>query len=240
MCPTSSIKLDNYTLKSRISPAMIVAFPIVLAIYAYNPEGLPEWATLIWDLIIWAGFTLLAAQFGRDAGKKKEKGLFDLWGGKPTTVILRFNSTNNKILLLARREKLKKIVPEIDLPTETDEASDPEEANKKYDACVTILREKTRDKNKYPLVYQENCNYGFRRNLWGLKRIGIILSIISAMVVFAKILLAAESGPTEIVCFILSCALIGIWVFLITPEWVKVVAQAYAERLFGAIDVLSG
>ncbi len=39
------------------------------------------------------------------------------------------------------------------------------------------LRENTRDKEKFGLVYAELIGYGFRRNLWGMKKLGVTLSI---------------------------------------------------------------
>ena len=35
--------------------------------------------------------------------------------------------------------------------------------------------------DKFPLVYEENCNYGFRRNMFGLRPIGIAVSVIAAV-----------------------------------------------------------
>src|SRR2546426_4811456 len=62
------------------------------------------------------------------------------------------------------------------LPTAQQEADDPPAADVVYEACGAFLRDKTRDQKKFPLVFEENCNYGLRRNLWGMKPIGIAIA----------------------------------------------------------------
>ena len=56
--------------------------------------------------------------------------------------------------------------------------ADPEWADTKYEEVVTSLREATRDTSRFPLVFAENANYGFRRNLWGLRPIGTAVAVV--------------------------------------------------------------
>jgi hypothetical protein len=58
-----------------------------------------------------------------------------------------------------------------------EELLNPDYALDCYDSCGDLLREKTRDKDKFSLIFQENMNYGFRRNLWGMKTLGIFTSL---------------------------------------------------------------
>ena len=51
-------------------------------------------------------------------------------------------------------------------------------AREAYEAAAAYLREQTRDRKAYPLVYEALCEYGFRRNLWGLKPIGLTFSLL--------------------------------------------------------------
>ena len=82
------MKFDTYTRRARLYPALLVALPLGLATLAWFPEGLAGWGTL-WGLVTWSGATALLAQVGRDKGRVKEPGLFEQWGGKPTTRMLR-------------------------------------------------------------------------------------------------------------------------------------------------------
>jgi len=59
------------------------------------------------------------------------------------------------------------LIPAHPMPMIDDERSEPESADHVYDSSTAFLLEKTRDKKAFPLIFEENCNYGFRRNLWG-------------------------------------------------------------------------
>src|SRR5947208_9959356 len=74
-----------------------------------------------------------------------------------------------------------KLVRDVKLPTSEEEAADPEGADQRYEACVRFLRNATRDRSTFPLVFAENVNYGFRRNLWGMRSAGIACSAVSAL-----------------------------------------------------------
>ena len=69
-------------------------------------------------------------------------------------------------------KKLSELLNGTAIPTPQDEKRDPERADQVYDACVSCLIERTRDKTRFRLLFEENCNYGFRRNLWGMKPLG--------------------------------------------------------------------
>src|SRR5438093_670482 len=87
---------DEYDQRARLQPVFIVMLPATLAIglvTAHVPGG--------WDVVRRVGLGALVsaassvgligllAQFGRDQGKKKEPGLWESWGGPPTTQMLR-------------------------------------------------------------------------------------------------------------------------------------------------------
>ena len=110
----------------------------------------------------------LLTQLGRDAGKNKEKGLWDSWGGKPTTQLLRHRDHQLDPNTKSRyHAKLAAIVPGIRMPSPEEEAQDPQAADHVYDSCVKYLIQKTRDHKQFPLLFHENVSYGFRRDLLG-------------------------------------------------------------------------
>ena len=67
------------------------------------------------------------------------------------------------------------------LPTKEEEESSPVSADTKYKSAIGSLLEATRDTSKFPLVFAENANYGFRRNLWGLRPIGTPIAVVLAL-----------------------------------------------------------
>lgn len=235
---------DTYTLKARIAPVLLVALPLTLMVLCWQSDVLAKWKTL-WAVVLASGGGIILAQFGRDAGKLKEKNLFDSWDGSPTTRKLRHRQQDNPELLKRYHENIRKISPELRIPTPEEEKLNPQEADKVYETVVSILREKTRDKKRFELVFKENCNYGFRRNLWGLKVLGQSLSIICTVLVLIVIICKMvatnnlwEVDTLHITCFAFNILLIYLWLGIVRPEWVKVAADSYADRLLGTMEIL--
>jgi len=234
-------KLDAYTINARYKPALIVALPIFLAVLAWFPNGI-KGLSVITGLLTWAGGTALLAQIGRDQGKKKEPGLYADWGGQPSIRMLRHRDAPNKVIMARRHSKLQGLIKDIKIPTEQDEKEDPAGADRVYDACCAFLRANTRDKKKFPLIAQENMNYGFRRNLWGMRPFGVGMSLIGiALVGLSIITFVAEKTPvprTVVVAGILNGILLILWLAWFNKGWVKIAADAYAERLLESCEKL--
>src|SRR5690606_14015952 len=117
------------------------------------------------------------------------------------------------------------------MPSATAEAHDPGSADAAYDSCALYLRDRTRDKTAFPLVYAENVNYGFRRNLWGMKKAGVVISVCALVATVIVAILRSKSGmPPKFpsaASFINACMLVW-WLLRIKPSWVRVPAFAYA------------
>jgi hypothetical protein len=128
-------------------------------------------------------FSFLLAQIGRDNGKKKEKELFKHWGGKPTNTILKHSNDHLDVHTKKRfHTKLEQIISDIKIPTAEEEQKNPQTADAIYDNCTKYLIAKTRDSSKYFLLFKENINYGFRRNLWGMKTWALLIILISTSI----------------------------------------------------------
>lgn len=227
-----------YTRRARLRPALLVALPLGIATLSWFPHGLTGWSAL-WGLIVWSGGTALMAQVGRDWGLKKQRKLFQMWGGKPTTRLLRHRDVRNKEILVRRHRKLEELMPNLQIPSPEEEQANPSAADEVYENCATFLREKTRDRKKFRLVFEENCNYGFRRNLWGMKPLGILLAIIGcAAVGILFIVKGFSTSPLAIACGFGNMLLLLGWVLVFTPKWVRIPAEAYGERLLESCENL--
>lgn len=233
--------MDPYVRSARLQPALLVALPVALGVLCWYPDASVIAGTL-WGLVAWCGGTALVAQVARDAGKRKEVGLYACWGGKPTTRLLRHTDSDNPVLLQRRHDKLRRLVPDTRIPTAEGEVADPVQADQAYDACIQFLRDSTRSRERFPLVFQANCEYGFRRNFWGMKPLGVTLAIASAIAIGARLYLdfRLELGPepTRVVSAGVAVVLGVGWLFWFTPSWVRLTADAYAERLLGALEEL--
>ena len=137
--------LDVYTIRARLLPVLLAALPIGLLTVIIFPGTITIWK-MVWALIAWSGGGFLLAQVGRDTGLKKQSKLFRSWGGKPTTKLLRHRDAPNPVILARRHRKLEALMKDVKLPTPEEETRDSHAADEVYDACVTFLRAKTRDR----------------------------------------------------------------------------------------------
>lgn len=236
------LPFDKYTYQARLAPVFIVLVPLSFAVTVWLPTVSAVW-NYATTLVISFGLTALLAQLGRELGKSKQNLLYRKWGGKPSTRMLSHrNSRLNQLTLDRYHHKLALLLPETPVPSRSDEHDDPPAADRIYDSCVHFLLENTRDRQRFPLVFAENVNYGFRRNLWGLKPIAISTTtcgIMSCGVFLYKHLHDfSEAESFGVVGLFVSLGLLLLFLFVFKPNWVRLTAEAYAERLLGSIDGL--
>lgn len=233
------MKLDKYTYCARLLPALITSTPFLLIIFITLPS--------LWKLIgalsaigVSAAIIFLVAQCGRDAGKRKEPALFTTIGGKPTTRLLRHSDTTLPPATKKRyHDFLSANVPGFALPTPQQETADPATADRMYDSAADWLRVKTRDTKIHELLFAENISYGFRRNLWGMKAVGIVACILGAFCVAGLFYYTPSLSIAAPVAF--SVGLIMLiqlcsWLLIVKPVWVAIPAEAYAKTLLEFCD----
>lgn len=233
--------LDPYVRRARLQPALLVALPVALAVFAWFPSEATV-AGAVWSLVVWSGGTALIAQMARGPGRAKEPKLFALWRGKPTTRLLRHRDSRNRVLLEHRHNKLCALLPNVSIPSAAEEAADPAAADAAYETCTVFLLEKTRSREHFPLVFEANCDYGFRRNLWGMKPLAVLLATASAVAIgtllYQDIAAGIRPQPVAVAGGAVVFALVVGWIGWFTPAWVKITADAFAERLLGALENL--
>ncbi len=185
----------------------------------------------------------MLTQLARDAGKQGEKALFEMWGGLPSVAIFRHRDTRLDAITKARfHKKLAGLVKEAKAPTVEQEKADPASADLVYSAWSNYLRVNTRDTKKFNLLFHENVSYGYRRNVWGLRSIGIAVSLFSGIVCSIRLYFTYQSSgsfdETLVGGAIFAVVLLLLWVFRFTSRWVRMPADAYAERLAESAEIL--
>jgi hypothetical protein len=233
------IQADRYTYRARLVPALIVAAPLALGISIWIPTNSVGWKA-VYALVMTFGLPALLPHLTRDLGRQAEPGLFREWGGAPTNRLLSHRLSRLDSLTLARHHAtLHRLSPDLVFPTAKEEAADISSANKIYGSAVSLLREKTRDRAKYPLVFAENINYGFRRNLWATKAFALVFEIFGVFSC-AGFAIRHSHEPDAIMAALIGgliCVfLFAFWIAVITRNWVRKAADAYAERLIGSLD----
>jgi hypothetical protein len=108
---------------------------------------------------------------------------------------------------------------------------------------VARLRELTRDREAFHLISTENANYGFRRNMLGLRSLGIVLGAAAFFIALGAALIAVHDHHSSraILLGVTSAAdlcVIALWVWSVSRDWVKRQAYNYARALLGSAEVL--
>jgi hypothetical protein len=241
---------DIYRKRARLLPVRVLILPAVLAagvLIVVTGGGYSTWSRLgtgaaVTLMTSW-GLPYLLEQFGRDQGKKKEPELWKLWGGAPTTQMLRHRDTTmcNPVMRARYHATLSRVVSNIRVPSPAEEMRDPAGSDHVYETCVRYLINYTRDASKFPLVFEENVNYGFRRNLWAMRSAGLTLAGVGMLVAFFATAIAFDGEPVPVwslgaAITLVNTSLLVWWILRITPSWVFIPAKAYAERLLEACD----
>ncbi len=139
-----------------------------------------------------------------------------------TRNLLSYQRTSLDRLTLDRyHEKLRTLLPDLAIPGPKEETQNPSAAYRVYESCVRFLRERTRDQEKFPLVFAENVNYGFRRNLWAMKPIGFPAALVGIVgcALFVTRNWSAMSSPLvfALAAIAINSVLFFLWVFLFKP-----------------------
>ncbi len=225
---------DAYSLRARLYPALITVLPAALTVFVH--WELPDLRKL-WLVFVAVGGLFLVAQLVRGQGIEVELQLIDQWGGMPTTHALR--AKPEQPLRQRRREQLQR-VSGIVLPTQADEIADPSGSDERYHEATRVLISMVRDAgDRFPRVQEENINYGFRRNLLGVKPLATATLLIAAG---ASVITACRGGGSSTFWLILALdfVLFLFWIGIVNSAWVWQAGDKYAERLLETMDILDG
>jgi len=229
---------DAYTLQARRLPVAAVALPpgVLAGAGIITPSGLGAAAGVVLAVI-----AAVAGQLGRDKGKRLECALWASWGGAPTLRRMRFRDASGAERMARLHARIEKITGD-PLPTAAEEAADPEGADERYKEATARIRALSYDKDRFPLLFAENVNYGMRRNLLGLRREGIAFAVLTVLaggllLGFAHGTLSGRAGRFGPGVGVALVALV-FWIAVVRPGWVRLTAEAYAVQFIGAIDVL--
>ena len=136
--------------------------------------GSRSWSDL-GGLVLYCGGAKFLTQVGRDRGKVLEPTLYASWGGKPSVAMLRHSDTRLNAPTKNRyRAFLQVAVPTLALASPEEERTNPEAADDGYENANSWLLAQTMDRERFRLQFAENINYGFRRNVWALRPMGVL------------------------------------------------------------------
>ena len=239
--------LDPYTLRARLSPAIIAAAPAFAAIAL-----LISWSSLsVSNSIATIGLVVLLfalADLARRCGKRIEPLLYADMGGKPTVTMLR-HASGETFDAASRARYLEFLGGKIGEtpPTIADELANPAAADAFYDRCASWLRENTRNTKKFNLLFNENITYGFRRNLLGLKKPALTLNLLVVatclfLLNWGSVPLQDIGQPTNRIFVVLIVAILHAMYlsFGVNKATVAEAARVYSRQLIYSCETLLG
>lgn len=241
--------LDVYDWRARALPAVLALAPAIVALLVIEP-GLGSTGRGGLALVISSGFFIALARVARDLGRRCQDRLFASWGGSPAVQLLRHRDervdVHTKRLLHRRLEDLSGVV----FPTASRELEDMRLADEAYRAATHWLIRNTRDTRRFPLLFKENINFGFQRNAFALRFIGVGIAASSlAGILFASKVISINSpyylhdnwvllGASQVASLMFSALMTIIWLFGFSAAAAERTGFAYAERLLESVDSL--
>lgn len=229
--------LDRYDRKARLLPAVLTVMPIALLIPLWIPEARNLTGTALWALGS-AGAAAFLMSWGRTRGRRCQTRLDEKLGGSPSVQVLRHGGP---FLAQPARQRVHKLLRNhgLAVPTVANQSADPTSADAAYETCVLWLREKTRTDR---LLLEENIEFGFRRNLLGLKAPALAILAACGILNFAAIglreVVSSGQAATAFSLMALYLAAAAAWVLVIDEGFLEDASWAYARRLIAAAEAL--
>jgi len=243
---------DHYVISARVKPAFFVVLPLAVTSIAWLPQT-QQLGGAILTFLVSFGVIGFFSNLISNAGNVLQVRLFNEWGGAPTTTLLRFSDTHLDSYTKRRyHRQLEEMIPSLIMPTQEQEIANSSDADECYTSAAVFLREHSRDKSKYPLVYADNVAYGYARNLLVMKPWGIMsaaIAIAMNLVLFypeisAHLQMGQEGSLswTEkigLLSTVVSFVMLWVFTFTVNREYVKGRAVRYAKSLLTVCDTVA-
>lgn len=178
---------------------------------------------------------LILMQVVRDRGVKVQAKLWSQWGGSPTMQRMRWRAATSNVIHAELHRRVSRTTG-AQLPTRRAEQRNPARADEIYAEAIRGLREARRDYSNHPRVFSELVSYGFSRNLYACKAVGVVTASAVTMGA-AAIAGAALAGYLDIdvwraaLVFFSGLAVLILWLGVVRPDWVRRGADRYAIAL---------
>jgi hypothetical protein len=234
--------LDAYERRARLIPGLIALLPLPILVFTLGLRQQPVVAGIA-SLLTAVGLPVLLVSTVRIRGLTLQDQLYAKCGGAPTTECLRHRGPEADA---ARREQWRSEVTRVvghSLPTAPEEANDEGAADGRYVTAVAKIIEATRDPKKFDLVFKENMNYGFDRNLLAMRPIGIWIAALGVVIAAGTVLAQGVWGVglsalSVTIGLVVQLILLAVWLVIPNENRVHRIGRRYAERLLDSVSRL--
>lgn len=227
---------NRYELKAIISPGIISLMPLLTNIIIWFPNDINLGSSLFL-IILLVFYIYLFSIIARDKGKNIEKKLFSVKGRVyPTTQFLRHSDNTLNTKTKERYHTfLKQNVPNLNIPSYKSEQEKPfGYFDKEYSSAIDWL---IKNKREDYLTNQHNIEYGFSRNLLGMKYYGIIISFSSIVLSILLFITHKESIIAQLyLSTLINLFFLFFWFLKVNKERTKIAAKRYALSLLSNCD----
>ncbi|MCK1547855.1 hypothetical protein IVB11_02015 [Bradyrhizobium sp. 177] len=246
---------DPYGRQARLFPGLLTVFPVLLCALAWYPELLSGVGSTLLTICSSCGLLYGLSSLARTKGKQVEERLLNAWGGWPTTLALRHTNRDLDSHTRQRYHTFLANHAKLTFPDAASEERNPAAADAVYASAIKWLKERTRSK-EYTLVEKENAQYGFRRNLRGMKGYGVTLCMLALVVCASGVFITNLDLPSQLTerpretltsilasqsmprwsALVADISAIGGWLLIANDAWVRQAGFQYAEALLACCD----
>lgn len=222
---------DPYNIRVRLSSSIILFAPIMITLFlCFNDIYTIASSSII--VFILLSFTNYIPILQRRINKAK------IFPEDRAAKLLHLEDATFDLLTKKRYyDRLSRMDVSLALFEQPDNS---EEFRKCCKSAIVCLRARTRDNH---LVQEENINYGFCKNLYANKKVGIILCVAlnTFIFIYTKHLFITQAIKpiNNYVAFVLNLSILIFWFFGINKKVLEETADKYAKTLVEAIDAVS-
>lgn len=227
---------DAYSIRARFIPAILGAAPALAAVFLMTPWKEFDLYVVITSVAL-LGMLYALADWARRRGQAIEPNLYRDMGGKPSVTMM---YRSDKTLDDASKDRYRSFLAtkvNHPAPSAQDEKDRAGFADGFYELAGTWLRTNTRDAKKFPILFNENCAYGFRRNLLGVKWPALALNVL-VVAICAGVLwynpppsLSADMTKRVMVVLIVAAAHALYFLLGVKRKGVVLASRTYAREL---------
>lgn len=231
--PDLSQLFDDFNLRARVYPALLMVLPAIAGIVLLWPSS-P--LVRLAPLAVAVGVLFFLADLVRGAGQRLEPSLADKWGGLPAQRALRLTGSDNLVLTERRRETVERLTGR-PLPSRQLESGNATRAHQEYDAAVAELIPLVRGKDQDELLHGENIRYNFRRNALAVRTAALVIAGACAVLAGVAAALDYQRGSALVALGVSVLVLAG-WALAVREQWVRQAANTYCKRFYDALNGL--
>lgn len=235
---------DAYSLRARLFPAIIASAPALAAwafLISWKALGISNTVTTAAALVL----LFAIADLARSRGRAIEPRLYAERGGMPSITMFRRSDSSIDDIIKERYRAFLANKLGVAAPSEEAERADQTAADAFYEQCGVWLRQNTRDSKEFPLLFNENVTYGFRRNLLGVKWLALVLNLAVVVICLGLLrrdnwVLDSQLSKHAVVVLIIAAIHATYILFAVRKTAVWDAARAYARELLLSCEAFLG